>query len=155
MGVSPTPWGDLFKKYPTQETTLIMTPVKSSIVSKSSKLFIVNSVEFDNTAGTIDATYTSGIKTEIAKTASSTFSSSTSFTAGREVEVGIKALGGSATASMSFTATSGQSVTKEKTVTLGSSQGVEVTLPPGGKAVARLSSVQSTVKVRVEYEVSI
>ena len=152
--VSPTPWDDLFRRYPTQETTMIMTPVKSSIVSKSSKPIILKSVNFDNKAN-IDATFSSSISTSVAETASSTFSSSTSFTAGVEVEVGIKALGGSATASMSFTSTSGRSVTEAKTVVVGSSDRVTVTLPPGGKAVAQLSSSQSIVKVRVEYDVRI
>lgn len=153
---SPTPWGDLYKKYGWSEVRRTLVPVSARVLDVSSTPTVVARREFLNT-GPVDATFDAGISETVETTYESSWSTSSTLTVGQEitysVDVEVAEVGGST--SVSWASTYGKEVRDSKTSSVGSSSSVSVKLAPGQGVLAELTATRGVMRVRVQYAASL
>jgi len=147
---SPTPWGDLFKKYNWEQTSFTMTAVKATVISVKSVPSIISTQEFENKTSHL-ATYTASMSTQVVSSITSSWSQTTTTTIGANITAASKVtgIGGGFSMSVSNADQQGGSDTHSSTLSAGST--VQITLNPGEKAFAHLTASIGTVNVRVTY----
>ncbi len=151
---SPTPWNDLYSTYGWPQVQTILVLQSATITGISSNPEVIASNKFSNESK-VPGTFNASVTTQVANTESTTWSQSTtlSFSESISWKVGFEGLGeagGSVT--WGFSQTFGQSDTQSQTVTVGSTQGVSVTLQPGESVQANLNTSRGTMNIRIVYK---
>lgn len=150
---SDTPWGDLYKTYGWPQVQTVLVLQSATITGISSNPEIIATRTFTNkssVAGVFNASVSSQIanteSTNWSETSTVSFSDTVSFKVGFE---GIGEAGGSVT--WGFSQSFGVGGSQSQTVTVGSTEGVSVTLQPGSSVEAQLMSTRGTMNIRVVY----
>lgn len=151
---SPTPWGDLYKRYDWDEVMLVLEVIGATIDDVTSEPAIISQETFKNNSD-VKATFNASISQSVSDTVSNTWSQTNTIQVGSKVNLGVQIPGiGSAGGemSMSYSYAWGESTTKSTTVTAGSQSGINVELAPGESVDAILSASRGKIKVKVKYK---
>jgi hypothetical protein len=150
---SPTPWNDLYKRYNWPQVKVVLVPTSAEILSLTSKPVIVASKIFKNDS-TQTGTFDTSISQSVTNTSSSSWSYSNQISVGQKISYGISYLGtgGGGETSFSYSLTLGESNTESESVTVGTNDGVKVTLEPNESVEAILSASRGVLKARITYQ---
>ncbi|XP_013178598.1 PREDICTED: spherulin-2A-like [Papilio xuthus] len=149
---SPTPWGDLYKKYKWEEVSRVLT-VKSAIIkSINKKQIIILSHDFENVSNNTIKVNT-GISQTVENTITTSWAKSKETTISQDIEYEVNVMFGKAAGKtgISFTSTWGESEERSESVTISASSSVETELKPGQAATAVLSASKGSLEVEVLY----
>ncbi|MCO6441629.1 MAG: follicular epithelium yolk protein subunit [Nitrococcus mobilis] len=149
---SPTPWGDLYKKYSWPQVQMILVVQSAEILGITSEPVIVKTQEFVNNSRQ-KGTFNVAITESVNNTTSSNWSTGGTLTIGQKFSYGVKFLGAGAEGetSLSYSQSWGVGGQESKSITVGSSSGVSVELDPGESVLAELSASRGVMKVRIRY----
>ncbi len=149
---SDTPWGDLYKTYnwPQVQTNLVVK--SATILGITSEPQIVNSQKFSNNSS-IKGNFNVAITQQVSNSSQSSWSSSDKISVGQKISYSIGFLGEGVKGetSLNYEHSWGQGGSETKSVTIGTSSGVSVTLEPGESILAELSASRGVMKVRLVY----
>jgi hypothetical protein len=153
---SPTPWNDLYKTYGWKQVTTKLRPVSGHILEVTSEPTVVKTAKFENNSSQ-DASFNVSISESVTDTSTSTWSTGGSLSFSQKIEYGVKFLGvgGKGETAMSFTGSWGTGGSHSKSITVGSTSGVDVTLKPGKGVESVLSATRGVMKVEVKYNASL
>ncbi|GKX42116.1 hypothetical protein SOASR015_11500 [Pectobacterium carotovorum subsp. carotovorum] len=153
---SPTPWGDLYKKYGWQQVSRTLRPVRTRVINQSSAPVIVMEQSFKNESS-VAATFHVKISQNVQNTVKSSWSTGGKLTVGQKINYGVKfpALSIGGETSISYEQSWGIGGEKSQTVTLGTESGVQVLLQPGQEIIAELVASRGAMKVQVDYSASL
>ncbi|CAG4960690.1 unnamed protein product [Parnassius apollo] len=149
---SPTPWGDLFRKYNWEQVSRILTVKSARLKTIAMKPVIVLSHDFDNVSNKTIKVNT-GISQTVENTISTSWTKSKETTVSQKIEYDVnvmfaKVMG---TTGFSYTTSWGESEERSETITIGTTSGVETELQPGQAATAVLSANKGALEVEVVY----
>jgi hypothetical protein len=149
---SPTPWGDLYKKYSWPQVQMVLVVQSAEILGITSEPVIVKTQEFVNNSRH-KGTFNVGISESVNNTTSSNWSTGGTLSIGQKFSYGVKFLGagGEGETSLSYSQSWGIGGQESKSITVGSTAGVSVELDPGESVVAELSASRGVMKVRIRY----
>ncbi|WP_027393890.1 follicular epithelium yolk protein subunit [Aquimarina latercula] len=149
---SPTPWGDLYKKYNWPQVQMVLVVQSAEILGITSEPVIVKTQDFTNNSS-IKGTFNVAISESLNNTTSSNWSTGGTLTIGQKFSYGVKFLGAGAEGetSLSYSQSWGVGGQESKSITVGSTSGVSVELDPGESVVAELSASRGVMKVRIRY----
>ncbi|KAL0810334.1 hypothetical protein ABMA28_010487 [Loxostege sticticalis] len=153
---SPTPWGDLYKKYHWEQVSRILSIKSARLKSITRKPVVVMTQDFENHYNrTIKAN--TGISQTVENTFSTSWSQSSEVTISQELEYDVNVFFAKLTGTTGFSYTSswGKSVEESETVTIGSTTSMETELAPGQAATAVLSANRGYVEIEVVYVASL
>lgn len=145
---SPTPWGDLYKTYNWPQVQVNLVVKSASILGITSKPQIVNTQKFSNNSS-VKGNFNVAITQQVNNTSQSSWSSSDKISVGQKISYSIGFLGGET--SLNYEHSWGQGGSESKSIMLGTSSGVSVTLDPGESILAELSASRGALKVRLVY----
>lgn len=148
---SPTPWGDLYKRYDWTEVQTFLRPIKTEILKIDTKPTILATETLKNESSK-KATFTAGISEQVSNTVSSSWqvSSKLSFSQSIKYEVSILGIGGETT--FGFEQQFGTNKTNTHETTVGTTASVSVELEPNEEVIVELSASSGKMKVRITYE---
>lgn len=151
---SPTPWGDLYTTYDWPQVQAVLDVASVTITGITSEPVIVAQQNFKNSSS-VAATFNCGISQSVANTSSSTWTQTNTQTFSQKItyKIGLPGAGGGGETSWTYAQALGESTTETKTVTVGTTSGVVITLQPGQSAISVLSASRGVMKVRVVYRV--
>ncbi len=149
---SPTPWHDLYKQYGWPQVKLVLEPLHAEITDVESQKQTLTEHTFENDSDQ-PATYHANLTQEETETATSSWSETDTISVSQSVNYGVefKGLSIGGETSMSYNHTWGQGGSESKSIAVGTSSGVSVTLDPHSKMRAILSASKNQMKVRVRY----
>jgi len=149
---SPTPWGDLYKKYNWPQVQMVLVVQSAEILGITSEPVIVKTQDFTNNSSK-KGTFNVAISESLNNTTSSNWSTGGTLTVGQKFSYGVKFLGAGAEGetSLSYSQSWGVGGQEAKSITVGSTSGVSVELDPGESVVAELSASRGVMKVRIRY----
>ena len=149
---SPTPWDDLYKRYSWPQVQTVLVPQSAEILKITSEPTIVKTQKFQNNSSE-KATFNVSITESLSQTASTNWSTSGSITVGQKFtyKIGFLGTGAGGETSLSYQRSWGKGGSNSKTITVGSSAGVQVELDPGEAVAAQLSASRGTMKVQIRY----
>ena len=100
------------------------------------------------------ATFNVGISETVTDTTSTNWNTGGTLTIGQAIsyEVGFLGTGGGGETSATYSGSWGEGGQKSKSVTLGSSSGVNIDLNPGQSVVVQLTASRGVMKVRIRYK---
>ncbi len=149
---SPTPWGDLYKKYNWSQVQMVLVVQSAEILEITSEPIIVKTQEFTNNSSQ-KGTFNVSISDSVNNTTSSNWSTGGTLTIGQKFSYGVKFLGTGAggETSLSYSQSWGVGGQESKSITVGSSSSVSVELDPGESVLAELSASRGVMKVRIRY----
>lgn len=149
---SPTPWGDLYKKYSWPQVQMVLVVESAEILGITSEPVIVKSQEFVNNSKQ-KGTFNVAISESVNNTTSSNWSTGGTLSIGQKFSYGVKFLGAGAEGetSLSYSQSWGIGGQESKSITVGSTSGVSVELDPGEAVIADLSASRGVMKVRIRY----
>ena len=149
---SPTPWGDLYKKYSWPQVQMVLVVQSAEILGITSEPVTVKTQDFVNDSSK-KGTFNVAISESVNNTTSSNWSTGGTLTVGQKFSYGVKFLGAGAEGetSLSYSQSWGVGGQESKSITVGSTAGVSVELDPGEAVVAVLSASRGVMKVRVRY----
>lgn len=150
---SPTPWGDLYKKYNWPQVQLVLVVQDAKVLGITSQPVVVKTQEFTNNSRQ-KGTFNVAITESVDNTTSTNWSTGGTLTIGQKFTYGVKFLGAGAEGetSLSYSQSWGVGGQQSHSVTIGSSAGVSVKLDPGESVVAELSASRGVMKVRINYK---
>ncbi|XP_028165591.1 spherulin-2A-like [Ostrinia furnacalis] len=153
---SPTPWNDLYKSFGWSQVQRTLHPKSARILGIRSEPVLLVTSEFINNSS-VTSTYNAGVTQQVEETVSTTWSVGGEMKVEQEinykVDIGVGEIGGATR--FSFSASFGKDTTKSKSVTVGSSQGVQVQLAPGQAVVASLQATRGSMEIQVDYSASL
>lgn len=154
---SPTPWGDLYATYGWPQVQALMSVQSATVVSVTSRPTILASTTFDNSTGTSPANFHADLTQDVTITAETNWSNTSTLEIGQSVTYGVSFLGSGAQGetSLSFSQSWGQGGSDSKSVTLGTSAGVDVTVLPGQVLNAELSASSGTMTIQIVYQITL
>ena len=149
---SDTPWGDLYKTYNWPQVKVNLVVQKASILGITSEPQIVNTQKFSNNSS-VKGNFNVAISQQVNNTSQSSWSSSDKISVGQKISYGIDFLGEGVKGetSLNYEHSWGQGGSESKSITIGTSSGVNVTLDPGESVLAELSASRGVMKVRIVY----
>ncbi|MEY8248729.1 MAG: hypothetical protein RPT11_10130 [Bermanella sp.] len=149
---SDTPWGDLYKTYSWPQVQMVFVVQSAEILEITSEPTIVKTQEFSNNSSNT-GNFNVAISESVNNTASSSWTKGNKVTLGQKFEYGVSFLGTGAKGetSMSYEHSWGEGGEESKSVTVGSTSSVSVTLEPGEAILAELSASRGVMKVRIRY----
>jgi hypothetical protein len=149
---SPTPWGDLYKSYSWPQVQMVLVVKNAEILGITSEPVIVKTQEFENNSRK-KGTFNVGISEEVNNTTSSNWSTGGNLTVQQMIkyEIGFLGTGGGGETTLSYEQSWGIGGQESKSVTIGSTSGVNVDLDPGESVVVELSASRGVMKVRIRY----
>jgi hypothetical protein len=154
---SPTPWGDLYKKYGWEQVGTLLRVKSATITEITSEPVIIAQKDFVNDSSH-DASFNAKITDTVTDTSTNTWMQTNSIQVGQKITYGITIQGvanvGGET-SFSYTGTWGEAGSHSKSVVVGTETGVSVSLGPHQSAKAELTASRGTMKVRIVYEASL
>ena len=150
---SPTPWDDLYKRYNWPQVQTVMVVDSARITGITSNPEVIASNKFSNKSS-VPGTFNAGVSTQISNTESTTWTETTSLSISESLNwkvsfEGLGEAGGSVT--WGFTQTFAKAETQSQTVTVGSTEGISVTLQPGQSVSANLNTTRGTMNIRIVY----
>lgn len=153
---SPTPHNDLYKTYGWQQVTTVLNVESASITGVTSQPTIVSQKTFINSSPKT-AIFNAALSYSVANTAGTTWSNTygTTFEQSFHYEIGFLGTGGGGSTTFGFSAQFGRGGENSQTVTLGSSDGVQVELAPNESVVAVLTASRGVLKARITYTASL
>ena len=130
----------------------MLSSTSAEILGITSEPIILKSQVFENNSSK-EADFNVTISDSVSNTTSSSWSTGGTLTVGQKITYQVEFLGtgGGGETSLSYSQSWGVSGTNSKTVTVGSTSGVKVTLKPGQSIKATLSASRGVMKVRVRY----
>lgn len=153
---SPTPWGDLYKKYNWKEvqTQLIVDKIKIKGIKNNTVIIINNDFNnFSNKTIKVNTGMTQTVENTVSTTWSKDKEVSVTQNFDYDVNVIFAKIAGST--GISYTTTWGKSVEKSESITVGSSTGVEVELSPKQAVTASLQATRGLVQIEIEYKLKL
>ena len=149
---SSTPWGDLYRRYNWQQTSTVVTAVSGEILDVTSKPVALATKTLENHSSH-EATFTANLSETVADTVTSTWNVQRTLSVNQKIkyEIGFLGTGGGGETDISFSQSWGEGGSESKTVTVGSSAGVSVTLKPHQSVEATLTASRGVMKVRLRY----
>lgn len=149
---SDTPWGDLYRTYNWPQVQVNLVVQSASILGITSEPQIVNTQKFSNNSS-VKGNFNVAITQQVNNTTQSNWSSSDKISVGQKIsyEIGFLGTGVKGETSLSYEHSWGQGGSESKSVTIGTSSGVSVSLDPGESIVAELSASRGVMKVRLVY----
>lgn len=149
---SPTPWDDLYKRYNWSEVQTVLIVQSATIRGITSEPVIVATKSFANKSSR-KATFDCSISDQVTDTVESNWSQMDTITVGQKIkyEIGFLGTGGGGETSISYSHSWGEGGSVSKSVTVGSSSGVQVELNPGESVKAKLTASRGVMKVRIVY----
>lgn len=149
---SPTPWGDLYKKYSWPQVQMVLVVQSAEILGITSEPVIVKTQEFTNESSK-KGTFNVAINESVNNTTSSNWSTGGTLSVGQKItyQIGFLGTGGGGETSLSYSQSWGVGGQESKSITVGSTSGVSVELDPGESIVAELMASRGVMKVRVRY----
>lgn len=149
---SPTPWGDLYKKNSWPQVQTVLVPTNAEILEITSQPLILKTQTFENQSEEA-ATFNVSVTDTVSETVASNWTTGGSLSIGQKFEYGVEFLGvgGKADTRLSYSQSWGIGGEKSKSVTVGSTAGLEVELEPGESVVAELSASRGVMKVQFQY----
>lgn len=151
---SPTPWDDLYVRHGWPQVKVIMNVLDAEILRVTSEPIILKTEMFENNSKTVAATFNVSTTDTVSNTVSSNWNTGGSIKVGQKFKYSMDILGTGTEAETSFeyTQTWGIGSSKSKQVTVGSTQGVSVLIPPGGKKKVELQVSRGVMEVRIRYK---
>ena len=132
--------------------------VRARLLDISTQTVTIASQTFENN-NDAPATFTAEVHREVTNRVNRTWNAQVTagFTQSISYEIGGDAVGGSVggETTFSFEASYGQGGEKERSETVGTQTGVEVSLDPGKKASAQLVVAKGVIRAQVDYEVRV
>jgi len=149
---SPTPWGDLYKRYSWPQVQMVLVVQSAEILGITSQPVIIKTQDFVNNSNH-KGTFNVAISESVNNTTSSNWNTGGTLSIGQKISYGVKFLGAGAEGetSMSYSQSWGVGGQESKSITVGSTAGVSVELDPGKSVVAELSASRGVMKIRVRY----
>ncbi|MBD8489089.1 follicular epithelium yolk protein subunit [Echinicola sp. CAU 1574] len=149
---SPTPWGDLYKKYSWPQVQMVLVVQSAEILGITSEPVIVKTQEFTNDSSK-KGTFNVAISETLSNTTSSNWSTGGTLSVGQKISYGVEFLGSGVKGetTLSYSQSWGIGGQESKSITVGSTSGVSVTLDPGESVLAELSASRGVMKVRIKY----
>jgi hypothetical protein len=149
---SDTPWGDLYKTYKWPQVQVNLVVQSASILGITSEPQIVNTQKFSNNSS-VKGNFNVAITQQVNNTSQSSWSSSDKISVGQKISYSIGFLGEGVKGetSLNYEHSWGKGGSESKSVTIGTSSGVSVSLDPGESILAELSASRGVMKVRLVY----
>mgnify|MGYP000471764697 CR=1 FL=1 len=149
---SPTPWGDLYKRYNWPQVKLVLRPQSARITDVTTSKQALTEHEFDNDTDQ-PATFHADLKQEETETASSSWSETDTISVSQSINYGIEYKGASigGETSMSYSHQWGRGGSESQSVTVGTTSGVSVKVDPHSSLKAVLSASKEEMKIRIKY----
>lgn len=149
----PTEWGNKYQEYGWQEVQTILVVDNYKILESTSQTEIVKTSEFRNISS-VPAEFDTSISTEVSNQSEHSWSNSNAldFEQMFKYDIGFLGTGTGGETTFSYEHSWGETKTESKTVTLGSTTGVKVTLQPGEGVDVFLTADRGTLTVRIEYK---
>ena len=149
---SPTPWNDLYKTYGWEQTQTVITSTSAEILEITSEPVALKTQTFENNSS-YEAEFNVSVTDTVTDTSESSWETGGTFTVGQMIkyEVGFLGTGGGGETSFSYSQSWGIGGKKSKSVTVGSTSAVTITLKPKQAVEAILSASRGVMKVRVRY----
>ncbi|MBC7584241.1 MULTISPECIES: hypothetical protein [unclassified Tardiphaga] len=153
---SDTPWGDLYRTYGWSQVQTVLTVASATVTGITSDPVIVAQNVLRNDSK-VPGTFSASASESVSDTTSNTWSSSDSIQVSEKFsyEVSFLGTGGKGETSLAYTHSWGESKTESKQVTVGSTQGVTVTLAPGQAVNAQITASRGVMKVRIVYNATL
>lgn len=150
---SPTPWGDLYKRYSWPQVQTVTVVESAEILSVTLKPVQLKTQTFTNSSSHT-ATFNVGITETVGDTTTSSWTTGHTLTLEQKItyKVGFLGTGGGGETGFSYSEQWGVGGQESKSITLGSTSAVSVTLDPGESVVAELSASRGVMKVRITYK---
>ena len=149
---SPTPWGDLYRRYNWEQTSTVVTAVSAEILDVTSEPVALVTKTLENNSsheGTFKADLSESVTDKVSL--SWNIQHTVSLNQKIKYQIGFLGTGGGGETDISFSKSWGEGGTESKAVTIGSSTGVSVTLKPHQVVEAILTASQGVMKIRVRY----
>ena len=146
---SPTPWGDLYKRYSWPQVQTVAVPMSSEIVDITLKPVSLKTQTFTNESSH-PATFNVNITDDVTDTTSTSWSTGGTLSIGQKMSYKIGFIG--AETSLTYSKSWGAGGQESKSVTLGSQSGISIELKPGESVIAELSASRGVMKVRIGYK---
>lgn len=149
---SDTPWGDLYKTYNWPQVQVNLVVQNATILGITSEPQIVNTQKFSNNSN-VKGTFNVAITQQVNNTSQSSWSSSDKIAVGQKISynIGFLGVGVKGETSLNYEHSWGKGGSESKSVTIGTSSGVSVSLEPGESILAELSASKGVMKVRLVY----
>lgn len=151
---SDTPWGDLYKTYQWPEVQTVLELQSATITGISANPEIIARNDFKNQSS-VTGNFNASVSTQISNTEASNWSktSTVSFKETVSFKVGFEGIGeAGGSVEWGFSESFGEGGSQSQTLTVGSTQGVSVSLKPGESVEAQLNSIRGTMNIRVVYK---
>ncbi len=151
---SKTPWGDLYKKYSWTQVTRVTRAHSAKILEITSKPTILSKKTLENNSN-VSGTFNASISEIVSNSTESNWSEEDSVSVSQSFSYDVSFLGsgGGGETSLEYTHAWGQGGSESQNISVGSEQGVTVSLKPGQSVVAQLNASRGTMKVEVVYEI--
>lgn len=146
----PTANGNNYQKYNFEPVTTNYVALYGEVLSMTSTPMTLNNYTLSNKSGKIPAIFTATTSVVESNTVSTEWSKTTSINASASISYGIAFFKGSA--SLTYTESMQSGGSNSSTVTVGNSEGVQVTLQPGEEVDVIISAAQGSMVVRVYYQ---
>ncbi len=150
---SPTPWGDLFRKFGGDETSTVLKVKDAKVIDITSKPVVISSQTFKNDSSS-HATFDCAIKDSVSETVESSWSSSNKIEASQAINYTVGFPGGDAggETKIAYSHSWGEETSHSKQIEVGRSSGVHVNLEPGQAVEAIINASRGSMKVEIVYE---
>ncbi len=151
---SPTPWGDLYKKYSWTQVHRVTRVHSAKILEITADPSVLAKKTLKNNSN-ITGTFNASISETVSNTTESNWSEEDSVSVSQSFSYDVSFLGagGGGETSFEYTHTWGQGGSESQDISVGSEQGVSVTLDPGQEVVAQLNASRGKMKIQITYEV--
>ncbi len=152
---SKTPWGDLYHKYSWTQVHRVTRVHSAKILEISSEPSVLSKKTLKNNSDIHGATFNASISETVSNTTESNWSEEDSISVGQSFSYDVSFLGsgGGGETSLEYTHTWGQGGSESQNISVGSQQGVTVTLDPGQSVVAQLNASRGKMKIEIVYEI--
>lgn len=149
---SDTPWGDLYRTYNWPQVQVNLVVQSARILGITSEPQIINTQKFSNNSS-VKGNFNVAITQQVNNTSQSSWNSSDKISVGQKISysIGFLGTGVKGESSLNYEHSWGQGGSESKSVTIGTSSGVSVSLDPGESVLAELSASRGVMKVRVVY----
>ncbi|XP_021202032.2 spherulin-2A [Bombyx mori] len=153
---SPTPWGDLYKKYKFEQVSRVLSVKSARLKSITKNPAIITTQDFENASNKTIKVNT-GITHTVENTLTTTWTEAKAFSITQEIEYDINVMFTkvSGKTGFSYTSTWGKSEEVTESITIGASTGMEAELQPGQAITAVLSAYTGVLEVEVVYAMSL
>jgi hypothetical protein len=147
-----TPWGDLYTTYRWPEVKTVLTPIGAQILEISSEPVVVARNIFRNNYN-YEATFNTSITDTVTDSSESHWSSTQGFEFSQmfQYEVGFLGTGGGGETTLAYSRQFGKGGAEIRSYSIGTTNGVTVSVPPNWGVQSLLTASRGKMKVRIKY----